>query len=288
MKTNTLKTAALGTLVLFAAACSDDPAPTTPAATPTAAVEERPIITPLPATFTEPEIATSDAAVDDTADSATPDAPSQDAATPYEIYTRGLAEWKSGELEAAEASLEQACWKMENFARARVNLARVRLERGDLSGARAAIDEALGIDEDFAPTYNVLGRILLAAGDRDAAFEAFRRSAQLDPSNPWPLNNMGYALLVAGDPAAAAEPLEQALERDDKLAVAWNNLALVREQLGNLPAAATAAARASALDPRYESVAQRLAPLAVTSEPRAVTIAAHENQQQQIQETHGP
>ncbi len=192
-------------------------------------------------------------------------------AKPYDIYLLGLALWKQGELLEAETHLVDACWKMEGFARARVNLARVRLEQGMNAEAREAIDAAIAIDEDFAPAHNVLGRVLLESGDRDAA-------AELDESNPWPLNNLGYALLKAGDFTAAIPPLEEAVARRDTLAVAFNNLALAKEQTGDLAGALIAAERAQALSERadYAATATRIAAL-IPAEDQSVAIADSEN-----------
>lgn len=188
----------------------------------------------------------------------------RDQAESYDVYLLGLALWKEGRLEEAEGALEDACWKLENFPRAGVNLARVRLEKGDLEGARSAVEAALEIDEGFAPGQNVLGRILLLQGDRDGAFEAFRKAADLDPSDPWPLNNMGYARLVTGQGAEAVGELEQAVARDESIALIWSNLALAREQAGDLPGAVTAAETAAALDTSkqaYQKTHERLAAL---------------------------
>lgn len=193
----------------------------------------------------------------------------RDQAESYDVYLLGLAMWKEGRLDEAEGVLEDACWKLEDFPRASVNLARVRVEKGDLEGARSAIDAALEIDENFAPARNVLGRILLLQGDRDGAFEAFRKAAELDPSNPWPLNNMGYAKLVTGQGAEAVSDLEQAVARNESIALFWSNLALAREQAGDLSGAAAAAEKAAALEtsePAYQKTHDRLAALLTATE----------------------
>jgi tetratricopeptide (TPR) repeat protein len=184
---------------------------------------------------------------------------------PYDVYLLGLALWRSGLASQAETYLVEATWQLGSFARAPLNLARVRLELDDVPGAREAVDTALAIDAELSEAHNVLGRVLLAQGDRDAAAEAFQRASELDPANPWPLNNLGYALLVSGGQDEAVAPLERAVEVDPSLAVAWHNLALAREQVGRLADAAEAAVRAGELAPEhptYEATLARLGEIA--------------------------
>jgi len=197
------------------------------------------------------------------------------AAGPYDRYLLGLALWRSGDLEAAERMLERAATELESFARAPVNLARVRLALGDTKGAREAIDRALAIDPSFAPARNVEARVLLAEGRREAAERALRAALDLDERDPWPANNLGYLLLLSGRADEAVALLEEATRRDADLAVAWNNLALALERSGRLDRAARAARRAADLssDERYRATAARLALLAGAGAPET---APHE------------
>lgn len=183
---------------------------------------------------------------------------------PYEGYLLGLSLWKSGKPAEAESYLVDASWKMHEFVRAPVNLARVRIELGQLAEAEQAIDTALAIDEEFGPAHNVRGRILLERGAVDEALEAFQRAADLDGDDPWPLNNAGYALILRDEYSKAVEPLERAISRSLSHAVIWNNLALAREGAGDLPGAVEAAARAAELGSggTYQATHERLAALA--------------------------
>jgi predicted Zn-dependent protease len=185
------------------------------------------------------------------------------AGRPYDGYLLGLSLWKSGQPAAAEPYLVDASWKMPEFVRAPVNLARVRIELGQLFEAEEAIDTALAVDDGFGPAHNVRGRILLERGAVDEALEAFQKAAELDGDDPWPLNNAGYALILRDDFAKAVDPLEEAISRDLSHAVIWNNLALAREGAGDLPGAVEAAARAAELegDGAYQVTYERLAAL---------------------------
>lgn len=176
-------------------------------------------------------------------------------AAPYDVYLLGLAHWKTGELVRAEAELVEATWSLQGFARAPLNLARIRLEQGDVAGAREAIDAALALEPDSAAAHNVRGRILLAKGDRDGANEAFRRSIELDPTNPWPRNNLGYLYLIREQILEAVGALEGAVDADPEMAEAWHNLALAREKKGDLAGAHAAAMAARELRPGSERLA---------------------------------
>lgn len=186
------------------------------------------------------------------------------AGTAYEGYLCGLSLWKAGHPAEAEPYLVDASWKMQEFVRGPVNLARVRIELGQLAEAEEAIDTALAVDEAFGPAHNVRGRILLERGAVDEALEAFNRAAELGGDDPWPLNNAGYALLMRGEYARAVEPLEQATGRSISHGVIWNNLALAREGAGDLAGAVEAAARAAELQGNaggYHATYERLASL---------------------------
>jgi tetratricopeptide (TPR) repeat protein len=192
------------------------------------------------------------------------------AGTAYEGYLCGLSLWKAGQPAEAEPYLVDASWKMPEFVRGPVNLARVRIELGQLAEAEEAIDTALAVDDAFGPAHNVRGRILLERGAVDEALEAFRRAAELDGDDPWPLNNAGYALLMRGEHAQAVEPLEQATGRSISQGVIWNNLALAREGAGDLPGAVEAAARAAELQREagsYHATYERLAALVPAEAP---------------------
>ncbi|RMF76075.1 MAG: tetratricopeptide repeat protein [Acidobacteria bacterium] len=165
----------------------------------------------------------------------------------YDRYLLGLAYWKTGRLDQAEAVLVDLAWSMDGFVGAPLNLARVRLDRGDVKGAQDAVERALAIAPDAADVLNVLGRVHLARGDLDAAADAFRRAMEADPANPWPANNLGYVHLIVGEARKASGLFEQAVAADPGLAVAWHNLALAREQAGDLPGARDAARTAAEL-----------------------------------------
>ena len=199
-------------------------------------------------------------------------------ASDYEIYLLGLSLWKSGDLEESEAVLADATWRLDDFAKAPVNLARVRLALGETSSAEEAVRKAIEIDPDYGPAHNVLGRTLLARGLGDEAAAAFKRAAELSDADPWPHNNLGYLMLVEGRHGEAIEPLERALEIDEGLAVAWHNLALARERSGEAFAAASAAARAGSLasNETYAATAARLGSLAPPTSGVAAAAAATE------------
>lgn len=194
----------------------------------------------------------------------------------HDRYLQGLAYWKAQRLAESERTLADAAWAMDDFARAPLNLARVRLELGDIEGARSAIDTARGIEPDLADVQNVLGRVLLAEGDIESAKEAFRRAGEASDAGGWPLNNLGYLHLIEGDAHSAIPALEAALERDATLVTAWHNLALARERTDDLAGAVIAARRAAELagvGSVAEATLARLVPLAPTESDTAIALS---------------
>ena len=130
----------------------------------------------------------------------------------------GVAYFKTGLIEPAQASLEHALVLEPGSNRAKLNLAAVFIEqqrfieasdylqsvlavdpgnekahanlafalfrRGDLSGATAHLEQALVIKPGYAKAHNDLGVVHLRQGKLEEAVADFERALQLDPQHP--------------------------------------------------------------------------------------------------------
>ena len=173
------------------------------------------------------------------------------------IYLNNLAvrRLRTGDLEGANAVLDQALRLVPDFVGALGNLGVVRRRRGDLEGAFDAYRRALEISPRDATVLGNLAALYRGLGrPREAA--AALRSADLRAATPW-------ALLVRGDLEAADGHLEAALSWYRKarrlapdLAEVWTAIAQAEATRGRSKAALKAANRALELEPENEAAAK--------------------------------
>ncbi len=180
---------------------------------------------------------------------------------PWGHYMLGLAAWKGGYLELAEAHLVESLMIDPDHLKGRINLARVLIDLGQ--GAAAAEHAALAesLDPESVAAKRTLARSLAAAGDHHEALAKYDEALWLDPEDTWSLNNMGYLLIQRGEAAEAVGPLALAVHLDSANATFRNNLGSALEGAGYRVAALEAYGAAAALDPghaRAEMSAGRL------------------------------
>ena len=127
------------------------------------------------------------------------------------------------------------------------DLAAALLLSGELDAAQAALEEALHQQPDLALAHFLLGRRFELAGDSEAALREYREGARLDPRNVEFVLRYGAALSQT-DPEEGIEILTQALEstpagpaaeRDDPRAQAHFALGSVWARLGDRERAET-------------------------------------------------
>jgi Flp pilus assembly protein TadD len=153
-------------------------------------------------------------------------------------YLHGLALFKSGHLEEAEAALVRASSLDGGSIRTWTNLARVRLARGDFKGGLDAADQALSIDSGSADALHQRGRALEESGKSDEALQMFEQARAAAPDNGWIANSLGHLLLVRGRVDESIPHLEVAGERLPTVGFVRNNLGVAYERRGDLTRAA--------------------------------------------------
>lgn len=211
--------AAMTAAVLALTACSGDPTPQSPR--PMSALPSSTSFTPapqaLPSVVVEPSVPEPPA---DTADAGT-------------LYLRGIAQWKSGQYEQAEASLERSAALGPGSARTWVNLARVRMDHNDPQRALEAADASLVADPASADGLHQRGRALAALGRTEEALDTLASARSAAPDNGYIANTLGWLLLVSGRPDEAVAPLEQARQQLPEVAYVRNNLGVAYERTGD-------------------------------------------------------
>jgi len=170
---------------------------------------------------------------------------------PWGHYMLGIAAWKGGYLELAEAHLVESLLIDPDHLKGRINLARVliALGQGAAAAEHAALAEAL--DPESVIAKRTLARAMAAAGDHYEALVKYDEALWLDPEDTWSLNNMGYLLIQSGRPEEAVGPLALAVRLDSTSATFRNNLGSALEGAGYRVAALEAYGAAVALDPGY-------------------------------------
>lgn len=153
-------------------------------------------------------------------------------------YLYGLALFKSGHLEEAEAALVRASSLDGGSIRTWTNLARVRLARGDFKSGLDAADQALTIDSGSADALHQRGRSLEEMGKTDEALQMFEQARAAAPDNGWIANSLGHLLLVRGRVEEAIPHLEVAGDRLPTVGFVRNNLGVAYERRGDLTRAA--------------------------------------------------
>lgn len=152
----------------------------------------------------------------------------------YRNYLLGLALWKTGDRDLAEASLMESARLDPTRVKTWINLARVRHERGDRSGALEAADKAVELDSTSADGLHQRGRALMELSRGDEAQVPLTAARALDADNGYIANTLGLLLIQTGKPAEAIEPLEAAKLALPHIAYVRNNLGVAYERTGRL------------------------------------------------------
>ncbi|HET9651310.1 MAG TPA: tetratricopeptide repeat protein [Usitatibacter sp.] len=129
------------------------------------------------------------------------------------------------------------------------NRAQVLAETGHADEAIRDLRRAVQLDPRFVAAYCHLGILLNRAGRGEEALAAFRRALAIDPGQPLALYNLGVLRLVARDLGEAEAAFRRVLEREPRNALALNNLGVVARDSGRAEEALAWFERACEADP---------------------------------------
>jgi|GEM_PF-2705539 len=115
---------------------------------------------------------------------------------PHYLMIRGEQAFRSGNVQAAEASLRQAVARGSDLFITHLSLARFYEQAGKTAEARRAYARAVSLDETCGQCQSAFGRFLLSVGETEEALARLSRAHALD-ADAFPL-----AEAVAGQEAA--------------------------------------------------------------------------------------
>lgn len=175
----------------------------------------------------------------------------------YAYRNRALAEWRSGQLTEAEASLQKQLDVTPLNRQALVNLGSLLIERKRPVEAIEPLKKAVSLDGNDAWSELTLGRAYAAAGKGAEALAAFERTVTIAP-NPVMWNNAAWFMAEhdlafdrafeyaqSATTAAAASTLLLSLDKPagpqlsltSSLAAYWDTLGWVEFKRGNVESA---------------------------------------------------
>jgi tetratricopeptide (TPR) repeat protein len=173
-------------------------------------------------------------------------------------YMLGLAAWKAGDAERAEAAFGRALEIDPSHLKSWVNLARVFLDVGQADSALDCLGQAQTLDSTSGEVYRLLGRARSETGQVEDAVEAYRTAVTLDDQDAWAFNNLGVLDIEQGLPGDAVGALARAADLRPDVATFHNNLGMALEQLGYFEAAQDEYGLAVQGDSTYRKAAANL------------------------------
>ncbi len=167
-----------------------------------------------------------------------------------------------GRLDEALAAMQEVYRRSpERRAEIQINEAEMLIHHGELEAAEALLQEAAAQrPDDPIPSYN-LAQLALRRQDLTAAGNAFRQLTERFPELALGHYNLGVAQSRRGNNGAAVASFEMAIRLSPYHAPSHNGYGLALESLGRLAAARRAYERALQLDPGYALAAFNLADL---------------------------
>lgn len=133
---------------------------------------------------------------------------------------------------------------------------------GDLEAAQASAEEALSIRPDDPPTLIRLAELHVAAGDVEAAEAAYEAAIEAYPESATARVGLGYIALERDDPAKALQTFQEVAASQPEGSEANHHVGLAYRALGDADRAAEAwRLNQDVLIPMYDPLLERLRPL---------------------------
>lgn len=144
------------------------------------------------------------------------------------LHTRGLAELKIKDLEAAKQHLSEAATMAPQNPEIFTDYAKCLLLLKDYTGARTQAEKATGLDKENAEAYHILGKVAQSQNDTDNALKYFDlarsyRTQDVDYCLDWA--NLSAKKKRYADALDALGDLEQSHPGDERLKRLTNDVA---------------------------------------------------------------
>ncbi len=153
------------------------------------------------------------------------------------FHLRGSVEARSGQLQPAERSLEQALALDPHIADAWFLLGLLKLQRGSVEEARELLAKSVASNPRRAEAWLALGQAQLRGERPRAAEESFRQAVSTSNGSPQILFGLGKAYEEAGDFERAAAAYERVVaggESAEAPKLAWVRAMIAAGQAGKL------------------------------------------------------
>lgn len=155
--------------------------------------------------------------------------PSSDA-----YFNRGIAQYQTGDLQAALADLTEAIQLDSARAEAYYQRGNVRFELGDRQGAVADYTEAIALDPRDPAAYVNRGNVRADLGDSQGAVNDYGEALQLNPNLTAAYLNRCLSQSNLDRHQAAIADCNQAISLQPDSVLAYQNRGLVRRRLGDI------------------------------------------------------
>ncbi len=128
-------------------------------------------------------------------------------------FFEGLSAQQQGDLEAAQAAYGRAIRADSGFVEARVNLARIFIERGDFDSAHKQLTRVVAVRTEYPAAYAVRALLALQQGEWMRARGDLERALALDPALVEARINLAALLIQQSEFSGARIELERAAEQ---------------------------------------------------------------------------
>jgi len=166
-------------------------------------------------------------------------------------YSRGAAQQKLGDHDAALADYNTALRLNPDHVHAHNNRGNIRLRRGDVEGALEDYETAIRLSPSTAPPYINRGNLREKQGDFKGALEDYGTALRLAPDAGDAWYNRGVLRQKCGDAEGALEDYAAAIRLNPSDAPAYSNRGSLRQARGDLDGALADYNAAIRANPKY-------------------------------------
>jgi Tfp pilus assembly protein PilF len=177
------------------------------------------------------------------------------------LWQRGMAHFRQGNMEAAQASFDAVLALVPDSAPARFRLSMVRARQGRFFAALDLALQAAGGDPGQAEVLTHLARCYLMCGQPELARAVATKALAMPRDNPTVLDLLGAVMTRLDEQVLAKELFDQAIALDPAQASLFFNRGLAQKQFGQVDAAERDLETCLAMSPEHAKAHWTLANL---------------------------